>query len=157
MKRAKLADGGAFMSVKGLMTTLNETMTKSTTVSEACRVMNREKVGALAVVEEGKLSGIFTYRDLVDRVILEKRDPETTKLEEVMTTEVETLRVDGRYGDALRVMVDKDYTYVPILGEEGKFAGMLSLRGLLEHKIDHLANELDAVTQYLTVDGPGGD
>ncbi len=84
------------MSVKGLMTTLTETMTRSTTVMEACRVMNREKVGALAVVEEGKLYGIFTYRDLVDRV-------------------------------------------------------------MLEHKIDHLANELDAVTQYLTVDGPGGD
>ena len=53
-------------------------------------------------------------------------------------------------------MVDKDYTYVPILGEEDKLAGMLSLRGLLEHKIDHLASELDAVTQYLSVDGPGG-
>lgn len=145
------------MSVKGLMSTLTETITRSTTVSEACRVMNREKVGALAVAEEGKLIGIFTYRDLLDRVILEKRDPETTKLEDVMTTEVQTLRVDGRYGDALRVMVDKDYTYVPILGEDGKLAGMLSLRGLLEHKIDHLANELDAVTQYLTVDGPGGD
>lgn len=145
------------MSVKGLMTALTETMTRSTTVMEACRVMNREKVGALAVVEEGKLYGIFTYRDLVDRVILEKRDPDTTKLEDVMTKEVATLQADGRYGDALRVMVDKDYTYVPILGEEGKLAGMLSLRWLLEHKIDHLANELDAVTQYLTVDGPGGD
>jgi len=145
------------MSVKGLMTTLAETITRSTTVMEACRVMNSEKVGALAVVEEGKLYGIFTYRDLVDRVILEKRDPDTTKLEDVMTTKVETLRADGRYGDALRVMVDKDYTYVPILSEEDKLAGMLSLRRLLQHKIDHLASELDAVTQYLSVDGPGGD
>ncbi len=125
------------MSVKGLMTTLTETMTRSTTVMEACRVMNREKVGALAVVEEGKLYGIFTYRDLVDRVILEKRDPETTKLADVMTTDVEVIRAGGSYGDALRVMVDKDYTYVPILSEEDKLAGMLSLRGLLQHRVDH--------------------
>jgi CBS domain-containing protein len=90
--------------------------------------MNSEKVGALAVVEEGKLYGIFTYRDLVDRVILEKRDPDTTKLEDVMTKEVETLRADGCYGDALRVMVEKDYTYVPILGEGDKLAGMLAAR-----------------------------
>ncbi len=145
------------MSVKGLMTTHTETITRSTTVMEACRVMKSEKVGALAVVEEGKLCGIFTYRDLVDRVILDKRDPETTKLDDVMTTDVDALGADGSYGDALHLMVDKDYTYVPILGEEDKLVGMLSLRGLLEHKIDHLASELDAVTQYLSVDGPGGD
>ena len=41
-------------------------------------------------------------------------------------------------------------------GEEDKLAGMLSLRGLLEHRIDDLASEMDAVTQYLSVDGPGG-
>ena len=40
---------------------------------------------------------------------------------------------------------------MPILGEEDKLAGTLSLRGLLENKIDHLASELDAVTQYLSV------
>ena len=77
------------MSVKGLMTTPTETITRSTTVMEACRVMKSEKVGALAVVEEGKLCGIFTYRDLVDRVILDKRDPQTTKLDDVMTTDDE--------------------------------------------------------------------
>lgn len=145
------------MSVKGLMTTHTETITRSTTVMEACGVMKSEKVGALAVVEEGKLCGIFTYRDLVDRVILDKRDPETTKLDDVMTTDVDVLGADGSYADALHLMVDKEYTYVPILGEEDKLAGMLSLRGLLEHKIDHLASELAALTQYLSVDGPGGD
>jgi hypothetical protein len=97
------------------------------------------------------------YCDLVDRVILDKRDPETTKLDDVMATDVDALGADGSYGDALHLMVDKEYTYVPILGEEDKLAGMLSLRGLLEHTIDHLPSELDALTQYLSVDGPGGD
>lgn len=145
------------MSVKGLMSAPTEKLTKSTTVMEACRVMHDDKAGAVAVVEDGKLSGIFTYRDLLERVILEKRDPETTTLGSVMSTKVETLGADGSYGDALRLMVDEDYTYVPIIGEDAELAGMLSLRGLLEHKIDHLASELDSVSQYLAVDGPGGD
>ena len=145
------------MSVKGLMTTSTERMTKETTVMEACRLMHAQKTGAIAVVDDGKLCGIFTYRDLVDRVILEKRDPGTTKLGDVMTTEVDALTAERSYGEALRLMVDQDYTYIPVVVGDGDLAGMLSLRGLLEHKIDHLASELDAVTQYLSVDGPGGD
>ena len=145
------------MSVKGLMTTGTEKMTKRTTVMEACRVMNVEKAGALAVEEDGTLCGIFTYRDLVDRVILSKSDPETTTLGDVLTTDVEALTVESSYGDELRLMVDKDYTYVPTVGGGRELEGMLSLRGLLEHEIDHLSNELDSVTQYLSVDGPGGD
>jgi CBS domain-containing protein len=119
--------------------------------------MQRDKVGALVVAESGKLVGIFTYRDLVDRVILKKRDPEATKLADVMTTDVKAIGVDGSHGDALRLMVDNDFTCVPVLSEGGELAGVLSLRGLLDHEIDHLAQELDAVTQYVAVDGPGGD
>lgn len=145
------------MSVKGLITRLTESITASSTVADACRAMSRYKIGAVAVADDGKLVGIFTYRDLVDRVILEKRDPETTTLAAVMTTDVKTLRVRDSYGDALRLMVDNDYTYVPILNEGDELVGMLSLTSLLEHKIDDLASELDAVTQYLSVDGPGGD
>lgn len=145
------------MSVKGLMSSPPPSITGSTTVMDACRAMKRYKAGALVVAEEGRLVGIFTYRDLIDRVVLDKRDPETTKLAEVMTSDVETLRAEGSYGDALRLMVDKDYTYLPILGNGDELMGVLSLRGLLEHQIDHLANELDAVTQYIAVDGPGGD
>jgi hypothetical protein len=65
--------------------------------------------------------------------------------------------LDHGDGSVSRLMVDNDYTYLPILGDGHELAGVLSLRQLLEHKIDHLANELDAVTQYLAVDGPGGD
>ncbi len=145
------------MGVKGLMTTVTESITGATTVMDACATMKRYNAGALAVTDGEKLAGIFTYRDLVDRVILQKRNPEETKLGEVMTTDVETLGADGSYGDALRLMVEKDYTYVPIVREGGELRGVLSLRHLLEHEIDHLASELDAMTQYLAVDGPGGD
>ena len=145
------------MGVKGLIVTPSAEITASSTVADACEVMSQERAGAVPVVSKRKLCGIFTYRDLVNRVVLEKRDPEKTSIGDVMTSKVESLPVDGSYGDALRIMVDNDYTYLPIVREDGTLAGMLSLRELLEHQIDHLAAELDTVTQYLSVDGPGGD
>lgn len=144
------------MSVKGLMTTPMDAMSGQASVAAACKQMQRYQAGAVAIVESGKLAGIITYRDVVG-VIASNRDLETTRLADVMTTGVDTLSSDGSYGDALRLMVDRDYTYAPVVSGDGALEGLLSLRTLLEHEIDHLAGELDSVTQYLTVDGPGGD
>lgn len=145
------------MGVKGLITTIPERLTPSTEVEAACRVMHEAKLGAVAVVEDGRVGGIFTYRDLVERVVLSKRDPTTTTLGDVMTKKVDCARTDASYGVALRLMVERDYTYLPVTRADGVFAGMLSLRMLLEHNIDDLARELDSMAQYLSVDGPGGD
>ena len=145
------------MALKALMSAPGETLTESSTVSDACRVMSRDRSGAVAVTSSGCLSGIFTYRDLVDRVILEGREPESTTLRDVMTCDVESAPIDASPGEALRKMVEGDYTYLPIVNEARELLGLVSLRGLLDHEIDHLASELDAVTQYLAVDGPGGD
>lgn len=54
-------------------------------------------------------------------------------------------------------MVANEYTYLPIVDEQGHLEGMLSLRSLLEHRIEQLARELDSMTQYIAVDEPGGD
>jgi CBS domain-containing protein len=89
--------------------------------------------------------------------VLAKRDPETTTVGEVMTEGVTALTGEASYGDALRLMVEHDYTYLPIVDENGTLAGMLSLRGLLDHRIDDLASQLDSVTRYFTVNGIGGD
>ena len=145
------------MGLKGLLLRPPGHATASTTVLDAARIMSEGKLGAVPVLADGRLEGIFTYRDLVDRVVLAKRDPETATLAEVMTKNVDSLGVDASYGDALRTMVEHDYTYLPIVREDGRLAGLLSLRDLLEHRIDHLAAELDSISQYLAVDGPGGD
>lgn len=144
------------MGLKGL-TKRPPFPSSETTVTEACRTMNEEGLGALAVRDGEELVGIFTYRDLIERVVLQKRDPEKVRLGEVMTPSPVSLSATDSYGDALRLMVERDYTYLPILDENGRLSGMLSLRSLLEHEIDHLASELDSVMSYLSADSPGGD
>ena len=145
------------MGMRGLMSTSSKKLSGSARVTEACRIMDGDRLGAVAIVDEDRLSGIFTYRDLVKRVLLNGLDPATARLDEVMTRDVVTMRPDGSYGEALRIMVENDYTYLPIVREDGGLEGMLSLRELLQHRVDDLASELDSVTQYLAVDGPGGD
>jgi CBS domain-containing protein len=145
------------MSVRGLVDGRNRPLDRDATVLEACKTMHDTASGAVAIAEDGNVCGIFTYRDLIERVLLGNRNPKDTRLSEVMSRDVETLTVGARYGDALRRMVAMDYTYMPVIDKQGHVCGMVSLRSLLEHRIDALGKELDSVTQYLAVDGPGGD
>lgn len=147
------------MGLKGLMKTSPATLSPGASVLEACRIMNERKLSTVAVVEERKLRGILTQGDVLARVVLPKRDAEKVKISEVMTKDVVTITADRSYGDALRLMVERGHDYLPVIEKDGdeELAGMLTLPELLAHEIDHLANELDAVTNYFTADGAGGD
>jgi CBS domain-containing protein len=149
----------AAMGLKGLMKAQPATLSPGASVLEACRIMNERRLSAVAVVEERKLRGILTQGDVLARVVLPKRDPEKVKISEVMTRDVFTITADRSCGDALRLMVERGHNVLPVIEAEGdeELAGMVSLPELLEHEIDHLANELDAVTNYFTADGAGGD
>src|ERR1700704_4029663 len=83
------------------------TVKPDTTVMEAVRTMAQESIGALAVTEGNRLVGMFSERDLMLRVVSEKRDPEQTYIREVMTSPVETISRDSAADDALKVMLEK--------------------------------------------------
>ena len=145
------------MSVKGLMTAAHKPLSPQSSVFEAIEIMSECCLGAVVVEQDKKPCGIFTYRDLIGRVLLPKLSPASASLQDVMTKEVKTLPVEASYGDALRLMVEQDYTYLPIVDEQERVIGMLPLRRLLQHHIDALADELESVTKYFAADGPGGD
>lgn len=133
------------------------TVAASATVHDAVELMKRGNVGAVAVVEDEKLVGIFTERDLMIRVVSPGMDPATTRVSEVMTRDVVSARRDMAYGDALRMMVGKHFRHIPVVDEEHRVTGMLSVRDLYEHAVESLSHELNSVVNYFTADGPGGD
>ena len=145
------------MPLKGLVRSPGARLPSGATIQKACQAMHDTNIGAVAVVDGEKLEGVFTYRDLIDRVILRMREPGEVTLGEVMTRDVEWISIDRSPGDALRLMVEKDYTHLPVLDETGRLAGVVTLRSLLEHKIHQLADELDVMTSYLSIDGSGGN
>jgi CBS domain-containing protein len=127
-----------------------------TTVLSAVELMNRQRVGAVAIVEGGKLSGIFTERDVMNRVVLTGRDPRTTPVSEVMTADVEAVSPEMSSGEALRIMVDRHFRHLPVVDAERGVLGLLSVRDLLQHAVEELSHELDSVVNFYSADGPGG-
>ena len=126
------------------------------TVLDAIRVMAREGVGGLAVVEGGRLLGIFTERDVMLRVAQEERNPRLTRVADVMTAPVETISEETAADEALNFMVERHIRHLPIVRQDGHLLGMLSIRNLLENQVEVLQRELHALDQYLSNDGPGG-
>jgi CBS domain-containing protein len=119
--------------------------------------MRDHRTGAVAVVRNERPMGIFTYRDLIERVVLPGLPLDTTPIEKVHTAQVHTIGRESSYSDALRLMTEHDFSYLPVIESDGRFLGLVSLPGLLQHRVDDLAQQLDSLTLYFAVDGMGGD
>ena len=112
-----------------------------TTVSEAARLMKERRVGAVMVVEDDKLVGVFTERDALFRVVAEGRDGQTTRLAEVMTSDPETIHPDRPFAHALQMMYGGRFRHVPVV-ENGKPIGMVSARDALGPELEAFVFEL---------------
>ena len=93
------------------------------------------------VVEEGGLVGIFTERDALFRVIADERDAQTTRLEEVMTRNVQTIDPDKPLGHALHMMYEGGFRHVPVV-ENGQPVGIVSARDALGPEVKDFVYEL---------------
>jgi CBS domain-containing protein len=100
------------------------------TVREAAKLMADERIGALPVVKDGRLAGIFTERDALVRVIARGLDPEATLLAEVMTADPVTIDARRPLKHALQMMIDGSFRHVPVV-EDGRVVGMVSARDAL--------------------------
>ena len=119
------------------------TATGETTVAEAARLMKKQGVGAVMVVEgQGRLAGIFTERDALYRVLAEGRDPKTTRLAEAMTAHPQTLTPDKPFGLALVMMYEGGFRHVPVV-EHGRPVGMVSARDSLGPELQEFASEIE--------------
>lgn len=128
----------------------------ATSVLETIQALVRNRVGAAAVVDNGKLVGIFSERDVMTRVVLPQKAADRIPVAEVMSAPVETIGATASGGDALTRMVERHIRHLPIVDSEGKVLGMLSIRNLLQRYVEDLSNELNALDSYLTADGIGG-
>jgi CBS domain-containing protein len=132
------------------------TVEPGATVLEAVQVMAEEGVGAVAVIQNDAVVGIFTERDLMLRVVLRDRSTHGTKMSEVMTSPVETATDETTAQEALSHMLERHLRHLPLVNTEGKLMGMLSIRNLLEHMVEGLSREIESMDQFLLNDGPGG-
>lgn len=126
------------------------------TVQEVCQSLREKKVGALTVIDEGRLVGIISERDIVVRVVAEGRDPRKTLVSEVMTSPVRTVKEDISTREALELMHEGRFRHLPLVDAAGRVIGMLSIRHLLRDRIDELDLKNADLISFISADGPGG-
>ncbi len=117
------------------------TAAANTTVIEAARLMLERRIGALPVVDQGRVVGIFTERDALLRVLAGARDPHTTRLAEVMTPDPQTIHPDQPFAHALHMMYEGGFRHVPVI-ENSRVVGVVSVRDALNPEVQQFTSEL---------------
>ena len=120
----------------------------------AARYMTERHIGAVTVVDGERVIGLFSERDLMNRIVAEGRDPRAVAVREVMTTDLTTGSPNESYEEGLRKMQHARCRHLPIL-EEDTFIGLISLRDLLIVDADEKAEEIRMLNTYIHYVPPG--
>jgi CBS domain-containing protein len=112
----------------------------STTVRAAAHLMAQKRVGAVMIVDDKQLVGIFTERDIAFRVVAEGLDPDVTKVAQVMTRAPVTVGPDELFGHALQLMHEHGFRHLPVL-EGGAPIGIVSARNALDPDLEEFVSE----------------
>ncbi len=128
-----------------------------TSAKEAIELMLEHRVGAVTVVDEQRVvAGIFTERDVLRKLALSGRDPAKVKIAELMTAPVVLATADTSPGEAFAMMMDRHFRHLPVVDDRGRIIAMVSIRNLLQWRVDELTDRLDTMEQYMTNDAMGG-
>lgn len=118
------------------------------TVLETVRAMVERNIGAVPVLHNGKLVGIFSERDLMRRVVAEGRDPRSTCMAEVMTEDPLTIHTNEDIQNCLALMRRHNFRHLPVC-YDGHLVGMVSLRDILLHDLDEKDDEVRMMRAYI--------
>ena len=119
------------------------------TVYEAALLMNEHKVGSLLVLQDGRLTGIITERDILQRVVAARRDPGELPVGEVMTTELVCGRPHTTVDEARGVMKNRRIRHMPITDEADQLLGMISIGDLNAHESHTQEMTIHMLHQYI--------
>lgn len=120
------ATGKARMRCREIMTATVLTVTPRTALIEVAVLMRDSDVGSIPVVDEGKLVGIITDRDIVVRAVAAGKGPETP-VSNAMTSEIFSVKPDDFVFEAIRLMGDKQVRRIPVVNENGSLAGIIAM------------------------------
>jgi len=123
-------------------------------VYDAIALMAEKGIGALLVVEEGRIAGVVSERDYARKVILKGKHSKETRLEEVMTSEVITVTPDHTVDECMRIMTDCRIRHLPVL-DAGRLAGIISIGDLVRTIIAAQEATIKELHNYIAGGYPG--
>jgi CBS domain-containing protein len=113
-------------NVQDVMTKNPTTCLETAPVVEAARLMEREGVGSIPVLEDGKLVGIVTDRDIAVRVVAGGRDPQQTRIQDVMTRDPESVMVHESIDSVMEKMESRQVRRIPVIDEGRRLVGIIA-------------------------------
>ena len=119
------------------------------TVMEAVQSMNIHRVGALVVMKDDSVVGMFTERDVLRRVLAEQRLPQDVTIADVMTADVICCPPDTDVADASQIMTERRVRHLPICGSDGRIIGMVSIGDLNAFYASHQEQTIHYLQDYI--------
>lgn len=110
-------------------------------VADVAHAMADSNAGAVVVIDQGVVAGIFTERDAVFRVLACQLDPTTTKVREVMTPHPLMLPPEATYGLAMTAMYERGFRHIPVV-ENGAVIGMVTARNAVDPELEEFVTEV---------------
>lgn len=114
------------MVCRDIMTGSVKTATRETTLRDVAAMMREGDMGSVPVIDDGKLVGIVTDRDIVVRAVAERKGPDTP-VSDAMTSEIFSVKPDDFAFEAIRLMGDKQVRRIPVVNEDGSLAGIIAM------------------------------
>jgi len=118
------------------------------TVFDAAHEMGRRNVGAVPVLHGANLIGVFSERDILQRVVMEKRDPYTTHVRDVMTCDPQIVGPEDSVERCMVMMKQHGFRHLPVC-HGAELIGFLSMRDLLLHDLDEKEVEVKMMREYM--------
>ena len=124
------------------------TVAPDDSVMKALEVMAEHNVGALLVVEGDRLAGIFSERDYARKIILQGKSSKETKVSEIMTAKVLSVRPDQTVDVAMALMSEKHIRHLPVMDGD-KLVGMISIGDVVKETISYQAFLITQLESYI--------
>ena len=118
------------------------------TVYQAIKQMSDLNIGALLVIDDGKLTGILSERDYRDKVILKGRQSKTTNVGEIMTRQVFCVTLQDDVKVCMKIMTVKRIRHLPVLDDDD-LVGLISIGDVVKSVIDRQKVEIDSLKSYI--------
>jgi CBS domain-containing protein len=124
-------------------------VTPNTSVFDALEVMMNKNISALLVMDGHELKGIFTERDYARKIILQGKASKETSIQDVMTSKLETVKLNTSIEHCMQIMTERYIRHLPIM-EDGIVVGIISIGDLVKFVIEDQKQTIEQLQSYIS-------